>query len=355
MKKFKGVKLDFCTSYFLRFCSGNISRTESFLVEVHFLSQLRNYEDYIELSRGALLVAEVYDEFQRSNETKGLRESSIKHYANNLRSFFAYLAELGVNNIESISVKEYKDFISWLQKKNLKPSTVRAYLGAVKSFLYYAMRKGYLETFDMHLPKLDSIGISEIYTKEEIKRLVKRPAKINKISFAEYRNWVLVCYLLETGNRLSTVINIKVRDVDLNKGIVYLKWTKNRQESLSPLSKEMQLIMKEYIMKAKLDNDNYLFPSVAGGKLSERGLQHAIKSYNKSRGVEKASVHAFRHTFATSYLGRGGDSLVLQRLLGHATMKTTLKYVQLSSIMLARDAQRRHSIIARHANECLFG
>ena len=71
----------------------------------------------------------------------------------------------------------------------------------------------------------------------------------------------------------------------------------------------------------------YLFCDQYGDMLSENGLRLAIAHYNRSRGVEKTSIHLFRHTFARKYLvDCGGDAFMLQRLLGHSTLDMTKHY-----------------------------
>ena len=75
------------------------------------------------------------------------------------------------------------------------------------------------------------------------------------------------------------------------------------------------------------DNDDYLFPTENGLQLKEPGLRSSIARYNNNRGVEKTSIHSFRHTFARKYLvDCGGNAFTLQRLLGHSTLDMTKHY-----------------------------
>lgn len=72
----------------------------------------------------------------------------------------------------------------------------------------------------------------------------------------------------------------------------------------------------------------------------EEALQHTIMRYNKARGVQKTSIHMFRHTFARMYLVEcGGDALKLQKLLGHTTLQMTQHYVRLFDTDLVKDFQ----------------
>ena len=71
--------------------------------------------------------------------------------------------------------------------------------------------------------------IKEVYTDDELKLLLIKP-KINICEFTEYRNWVIVNYLLSTGNRRNTLINIKIADVDFEGGFIKLSTTKNKKQ-----------------------------------------------------------------------------------------------------------------------------
>ena len=85
----------------------------------------------------------------------------------------------------------------------------------------------------------------------------------------------------------------------------------------------------------------YLFCDQYGDMLSENGLRLAIAHYNRSRGVEKTSIHLFRHTFARKYLvDCGGDAFMLQRLLGHSTLKMTKHYCAIYDADIAKNFDR---------------
>jgi integrase/recombinase XerD len=76
----------------------------------------------------------------------------------------------------------------------------------------------------------------------------------------------------------------------------------------------------------------------AGGQLTETGLRCSIERYNVRRGVEKTSIHLFRHTFARKYLiDCGGDVFTLQKLLGHSTLEMTRQYCNIFDADITRN------------------
>ena len=79
----------------------------------------------------------------------------------------------------------------------------------------------------------------------------------------------------------------------------------------------MVKILREYILVSALNDEDYLFPEYEGKQLKVRSAQDSISDYNRQRGVERTSIHLFRHTFARDYIISGGNPAKLQKLLNH--------------------------------------
>ena len=90
-------------------------------------------------------------------------------------------------------------------------------------------------------------------------------------------------------------------------------------------------ILKEYLEYLPLDF-KYLFPTVLGEQMKVRGLTRAIEDYNKSRGIERTSIHAFRHWFAKKSVLNGVNIVQLQHLLGHSNLEILKHYVDMLTV-----------------------
>ena len=168
--------------------------------------------------------------------------------------------------------------------------------------------------------------MKETYSDLELSALLKKP-DIRKATFAEYRDWVIINFLLNCGSRAATVRAIQIRDVDLDGGMVFYRHTKNRKAQVIPLCSAMVAILREYLRHRGGEAADYLFCTETGSQLTENGLRQSIARYNTRRGVQKTSIHLFRHTFARKYLiDCGGDAFTLQKLLGHSTLAMTKHY-----------------------------
>ncbi|WP_051827402.1 tyrosine-type recombinase/integrase [Metabacillus indicus] len=293
-------------------------------------------------------VQELYEDFQLENRVKNLSIMTIRFYDQNLIHFLRFLHEREIEQVSEIEKVYVDKFILWLRKKDLKATTINTYLRATRAFLYFAMREEYLIKFEINLIKADKQQ-KEPYSEEEIRKLIKKP-NLRECGFVEHRNWVLVNYLLETGNRLNTIINLKVEDIDIENSMVVLTTTKNRKAQFNPISEHLVKILVEYLRIYSFVKDDYLFVNELGQQMTRNSMQHAISRYNKKRNVQKTSIHAFRHTFAKHYITSGGDAFKLQRLLGHSTLDVTLNYVNLYSEDLSQGFDK-HSILANYSND----
>lgn len=292
----------------------------------------------------AKTVEETFTEFQKFNQIKNLSDQTIDYYFHHCKIFFNYLSEKCITDIQSITSDTIDDFILWQKDKYSNDITINTNMRATRAFLYYAMGKQYLPEFRIYLLKQPN-KIMKTYSDEDIQKLLVKP-DFKNCSFVEYRDWVMINYFIETGNRLHSVVNIKVGDVHLSERRVVIRITKNREEIETPLTKTLLTILPPYIETWGLQEEKYLFPAFNGNQLSENGAKQAIEIYNQKHGVSITSIHAFRHTFARNYIVTGGSAFKLQSLLGHKDLTMTRHYVHLFGEDLASDIDE-HSIVER--------
>ena len=241
-----------------------------------------------------MTVEEAYEKFIKFCRAKDLSEKTLWYYNNNFKRFNNFLLEEDIGLISEINGEVMTDYILFLKEGDRTNSSINTYLRAVRAFLYHLMDLGYLEEFKITLlRKTEKIKIT--YTDGELRKLLKKP-DIKNCGFAEYRNWVLTNWLLATGNRSRTVRNIKIGDLDLNDGYVVLREVKNKKQRIIPIAKSLIVILQEYLTFLNQDKDQYLFCSIYGEKLTAEGISSAIPTYNQKRGVDKTSIHLYRHT-----------------------------------------------------------
>lgn len=269
--------------------------------------------------------------FLKSCEIKNLSSHTIKTYRTECNYFVQWYGT--ENSIRKVNKETIEDYILFAKKSDISQTYVATKIRQVRAFLYFCMEREYMDSFKIGLPKADEV-IKEPYTAKELERLIKKPESNN---FVEWRTWAMINYFIATGNRVSTVVNVKIRDIDFSESLIKLSVVKNRKQQYIPMSSGLKQALKVYLSLWSYNDDDYLFPEYEGGQLSTRGAYDAVKKYNINRGVTKTSVHLFRHTFAKNYIVAGGDSTYLQRLLGHSTLTMTNHYLNLYSTDLQRN------------------
>lgn len=276
---------------------------------------------------------EAFDKFIRKCKVKNLTPKSIVSYQQKIRPFREFVSEKGIN-FADINADTVDDFIVWIRDtRSANDISINSYLRTVRAFTYYCMDNSYITNFKVHIPKATK-KMKETYTDRELLILLKKPNK-KECTFTEFKTWAFENFLLGTGVRLSTALDIKIKDIKFDDDLIFLGQTKNRIQQYVPLSRSLAMILKEYLEVRGGTPNDYLFCNNFGNKANERTFQQMVQNYNRERGIERSSIHAFRHTFARLYILNGGNAFILQKLMGHSDISITKEYVDLFGTDLA--------------------
>ena len=283
-----------------------------------------------------LSVNDAYDLFIRKCRVKNLSQASIVSYENKIHPFVDY-CEGGL--ISAVTIDTVDGFTNHLKTEhNVNDVSVVSYLRSVRAFLYYCMECNYMTSFKIHLPKAQK-DIKETYSNEQLEKLLAKPA-LNSCSFTEFKTWVFENYMLATGNRLSTALNVHIKDIDFDNGMIMLRKTKNRRQQLIPLSASLSEILREYLDIRGGNPDDFLFCNNYGEQASNRTWQTLVYRYNIKHGVNVTSIHSFRHTFAKNWILSGGDIVRLKTIMGHSNIAVTNEYLAMFGQDLQMDFEK---------------
>lgn len=226
---------------------------------------------------------------------------------------------------------------------DVSQQTINSYLRGYRALGNYCYDEGYIKGFKCPIKEIEP-PVKEVYSKSEIEKLLKKPDIRN---FVEYRNYCIILVLLSTGMRSNTLLNLKVDDVNINEGTIALNTTKAHKTIILHLDSKAKIELKQYINKYRADEDDeYLFISDYNEQLTRQGLSKAIANYNKRRGVEKTSIHLFRHTFAKNWITSGGDIITLAKVLTHSELEMVKRYSNLYDTDL-KDKMKEHSTLSQ--------
>lgn len=268
-----------------------------------------------------------FDEFIDSCKARNLRPATLKHYNEGYNSITKFVDKnIPIKDINNTTVDKFvRDCNSTL---NLSSQSLYTYTRDFKTILYYFMRMGYMKEFKIKLPQVDKKAI-ETYSDAELKILLKKP-DLKKCSFVEYRDWILINFLLSTAVRLNSFINIKIKDLDFENEVVYINVTKNRKPLIIPLNETITKILKEYLkIRQHKSNEEYLFCTAYNKQLNKNTISGSLAKYNNDRGVAKTGIHRWRHTFSKKFVLQGGSVTILQKILGHSSLLITENYLNI--------------------------
>lgn len=275
-------------------------------------------------------IREVFEEFIEEKKLDGLSEETIVYYENYIDIFIDYLVnQADITLTSAITRRVFKNYLEWISyTRNYSHTGKNTMLRAIRVFVYYLQDRPDIEIqdFKIKIRKAKKSKKNKIYSEEELDILLEKP-DLKKTRFGEYRSWVVINFLLATGVRSKTLVNIKIKDLDMENKIVNLMNYKAHHEFSLKIFNRLYSILKEYLQFRDGEPDDYLFCSSYGDKFTTSGLRTSIQRYNEKRGVEKTGIHAFRHTFASLWIKNGGDPYRLMDLLDHQSMETTKKYV----------------------------
>lgn len=286
-------------------------------------------------SKIGVSVKGVFEDFVVAQTAKGYTEKTIANYRSHFKSISRHtdidraFSDLTQADIDGMIVS--------MRKSGLATNSISSYVRVFKTFMNWSRQQGYTTLTAPNYKQVETV--KEPYTDEELLRLLEKPRANG--TFCEYRNWVIINFLLNSGCRAATVRNIQNGDVDLSNSRIVFRHTKTHKVQVVPLCSQMVRILKDYCKTRGGGESDYLFCDEYGGMLSANALRLAIERYNHSRGVKKTSVHLFRHTFARKYLiDCGGDAFMLQKLLGHSTLKMTRHYCNIYDADIANNFDR---------------
>ena len=274
------------------------------------------------------------EEFYQDKRTENTAESTLKTYDMHIRNFIDS-NDMWDFTTSLINKDHYQWWVEDLQEDDRKSdTTVATYCRSVRAFIYWLQENEYTDVFPVKIPKYQK-KVKRCYTDEELKTLLEKPNR--NCSEVQYQTWVYINLLISTGLRLSSSLDILVKDIDFKNNVVYVDTTKNNQGLALNLNDDVIKILKKYIQLFRLSADDYLFCKGDNTRMANHTMQCNVASYNRSRGVEKTSIHLFRHTFAKNFYIQTKDVYTLCQVLGHSNISVTEGYLKDLGVSLFAD------------------
>jgi integrase/recombinase XerD len=236
--------------------------------------------------------------------------------------------------------------IAELREAGLRPVTVNTYLRTVNTYFRWLHTEGYAETL-VKIPRLkEEQAVVPAFTSEQVAALLRYVPR----TISSYRAQVISALILDTGLRIDEVLSIdRAQDLDYDQLLLTVRKGKGAKGRVVPFTLQLRKILIRFTRKQVPDYGTLLFYSGKGDSLGQRNALRDFKLLCQGLLITgtRCSFHTLRHTFATSYLRNGGDVFRLQRILGHAKLDMTRRYVSIQSEDL-REVHHRLSPLSNH-------
>lgn len=248
-----------------------------------------------------------------------------------IREYLSAVKRLGEHfkrSPEKVSQKELRDYVEYLRtKRKYGPSMLKLQMAGIRYLFAVTLGKPEMVAW-MSWPR-QKTKLPTILSGTEIATLLAA------MSNPMLRAVAMVMY--GAGLRISEACALRVEDIDAKRGVLHVRKGKGNRERCAVLPETLLLSLRGYWAASRPPRP-FLFPAEDASKpIATDRVRKAVSAAVKSSGLSKrATPHSLRHAFATHLLEMGTDIRHIQALLGHASIRTTQRYAQVSSLRLAK-------------------
>lgn len=258
-----------------------------------------------------------------------------------IRRFIRWCDERGLDDPRAITkpmLERYQRYLFYYRKEDGTPLSLgmqAQYLAPLKTWFKWLSRAHHIlanPAADIDLPKQPKRLPRAVPSVAQIEAILR---EAEPTSVAGLRDRALLETLYATGLRRMELPGVAIYDVDLNRGLVWVRHGKGKRERVVPLGERAMAWLDKYLTEARpqlLSADTEaLFLTDYGEAVSPEYVAAKVKRYMQFAGIDTpGSTHLFRHACATHMLEGGADIRFIQAMLGHANLETTEIYTHVS-------------------------
>lgn len=264
----------------------------------------------------------MFQDFKTLMIIKRYSSNTINTYIGLLQSFQDYLGDsLAISKLNNKHLlQKIREFII---DKNYLYTSQKQFLSALALYMLEVHRIS-LDLSTVQPRKPQSV-LPEILSKNEIKSIIENTT--NK------KHKAMLATLYAVGLRSGELINLKISDIDKNRKIIFIKSGKGKKDRVLPYPESLKQLLRDYYIEYK--PKFYVFEGQKGGPYTATSLRKVFSAACKRAKIKKqVTCHNLRHSYATHLLESGVNLKIIQELLGHNSIKTTMMYTQVSNSSL---------------------
>jgi integrase/recombinase XerD len=270
----------------------------------------------------SMKVIEGLENVRRFLNEKRYSVHTCEAYISLLELFFKFHITKDPSEITTEDISGF--FNDYIVFHNYSASYQNQMVSAIKMF-YKLNGSGVLETVSFGRPRRIR-ALPKVFSKEDVKAILNSPRN--------EKHRLLLWMIYSCGLRRSEATNIKLNDLDRQRGILNIREAKGLVDRIVPVSEKVWVKIDEYMESYR--PSLYLFEGQSGGRYSSESVYRVFKEALKRAGIRKeVGVHSLRHSYATHLHENGLDIRYIQELLGHRSTRTTEIYTHVSRRNLA--------------------
>jgi len=285
---------------------------------------------------------------------KGYSEYTASSRWYELRYFIVWSEERGIGDATEVTTAILERYRTWLHHRRLgdgRAYTSRAQysrLMSLRGFFKWLKKEKKMAVnpaLEMEMPKVGKPLPRNILSKEEMELVLEQVNPEGKMGL---RDRAVLEVFYSTGLRRSELRRLLVDDIDMERGVVFVREGKGKKDRVVPIGERALHWVVRYLDElrgrlARLPDEGVLFLNKLGKAMSDDNLSYMAGQYVGAAGLgKKGSCHLFRHTMATLMLEGGADIRYIQEMLGHARLETTQIYTKVSIRKLKEVYERTH-------------
>lgn len=272
-----------------------------------------------------MLFAEVVGRFLKHMESAERSSNTISSYKKELNYFNRYVsAKLNYPAMfEDIGLHELEDYLLHLKRKGNKSASRGRIIYIFRSFYNYCRKTG-----------ISSINVAESLETIKIKQEERLSLTEGEFTLLlNAANHTLVKYVIQTlyytGLRISEALSLKLEDVDLSNSLIDVIAGKGNKDRKVPVNPKLKALLYEYLTTCRPGtNSRYFFCTKSTGRLSPQSVNRILKIASSKLGWSKrVTAHNLRHSFASNLIKKNAALPSVQKLLGHADLRVTSRYI----------------------------
>jgi integrase/recombinase XerD len=287
-------------------------------------------------------------------ETQNFSGDTVQTRRTTIGYFLEWCRERGLDSPVEITrpvLERYQRSLYQYRKKNGEPLTFRTQnmrLRSLKSWFRWMARQNHIlhnPASELLLPRLENRLPKYILNVEEAEAVLAAP---DVASVEGLRDRALLETFYSTGMRRMEVANLKLYDIDRERGTVMIRLGKGKKDRHIPIGERGLAWLGKYIAEARPEllggsDDGTVFLDELGAAFDRVRLTTLVRGYiRKAKIGKQGGCHLFRHTVATLMLENGADIRVIQEMLGHANISTTEMYTRVSIKLLKQVYEATH-------------